>query len=96
MGPFTYKVFNLYHSKQCGTYSLTLVTTISPSSVSPSILGYAPPQAEAFFIHTLAPPLATLNGTRRLTTFVRKTFDTRSRSNPSSNQALIPIVGAQR
>jgi hypothetical protein len=46
------------------------------------------PQAEAFFIHTLAPPLATLNGTRRLTTFVRKTFDTRSRSNHSSNHRL--------
>jgi hypothetical protein len=27
MGPLTYKVFNLHHSKQCETYSLTLVTT---------------------------------------------------------------------
>jgi hypothetical protein len=68
-------VVKLTHfSKQCMTYSLTLTTTISPSSVNPSILGYAPPQAEVFFIHTLGPPLATLNGIRRLTTFVRKTF----------------------
>ncbi|MCI86320.1 hypothetical protein A2U01_0107601, partial [Trifolium medium] len=48
------------------------------------------PQAEAFFIHTLVWPLATLlNGTRRLITFVgKKTFDTRSQFNPSSNHRL--------
>ncbi|MCI85374.1 hypothetical protein A2U01_0106653, partial [Trifolium medium] len=61
---------------------------MSPSSMSPSI--HAPPQAENQ--HTLAPPLPLLNGTRHLTTFVSKTFDTRSWSNPSSNQALIPLL----
>ncbi|GAU51159.1 hypothetical protein TSUD_411960 [Trifolium subterraneum] len=63
-----------------------LLCTISPSSVSPSIPGYAPPQAEAFSatLH-LYRRCHTAHGTRLLTTFVRKTF-----VEPS---ALIPLLG---
>ncbi|MCI62631.1 hypothetical protein A2U01_0083888 [Trifolium medium] len=48
------------------------------------------PSSGSFFNYTtLALPLPLLNGTRRLTTVVRKTFDTKSRLNPS---ALIPLL----
>ncbi|MCI75480.1 hypothetical protein A2U01_0096749, partial [Trifolium medium] len=51
------------------------------------------PQAEAFFIHTLAPPLATLNGTCRLTTIVRKTFDKEPVEPFVEPLAWIPLLG---
>jgi hypothetical protein len=89
MSHFTYKVFNLHFSKQCETSHLTLATTISHLSVSP-LIHHAPPQAEAFSpINTCTcTAIVVINGTRRLTTFVKKALDTRSRSNPSSNHRL--------
>jgi hypothetical protein len=41
--------------------------------VSP-LIHHDSPQAEAFFIHTLASPLWLLNVTRRLTTFCEEDF----------------------
>ncbi|MCI29242.1 hypothetical protein A2U01_0050451, partial [Trifolium medium] len=41
-----------------------------------------PLKRKLFQPHTLAPPLPLLNETRCLTTFVRKTFDTRIRLPP--------------
>jgi hypothetical protein len=89
MSTLIYKVFNLYHSKQCGTSHLTLATTIFPSSVSP-LIHHAPPQAKVFLATYICTCTAVnmLNRTRFLTTFVRKTFDTRSRSNLSLNHRL--------
>ncbi|MCH82122.1 hypothetical protein A2U01_0002919 [Trifolium medium] len=49
----------------------------------------------SFFIHTLVPPLPMLNGTRRLTNFVRKTFDTRSQSNPRRTIDSDTTIGSQ-
>ncbi|MCI19796.1 hypothetical protein A2U01_0040956, partial [Trifolium medium] len=60
------------------------IPTISPSSVSQSILYvHTPPQTEVFYLYTCTAIVA-LNMTRRLTTFVKNTFDTRSRSKPLS------------
>jgi hypothetical protein len=45
----------------------------------------SPPQVEVFYSYICTSIVATLNGTRRLTTFIMKIFDTRSWWNPSSN-----------
>jgi hypothetical protein len=77
-------------------FSLTLATTISPSSVSSSTLGYAPPQAEALFIHTLAPSLAILNETCRHTTFIRNIFYSRIWTNLVEPPTLILLLDHER
>ncbi|PNX98610.1 hypothetical protein L195_g021860 [Trifolium pratense] len=64
--------------------------------VSPSILGYVPPQAEASFSYTtLVPSLATLfNGTRCLTSFCHEDFRYKESVEPFVEpSALIPLLG---
>jgi hypothetical protein len=88
MGPLTYKVSNLHFYKQSETSHLTLATTISPPKCE-SFNSSCFPSRGSFFSPTYTcTVVVVLNGTHSLTTFDRKTFDTRSRSNPSLNYWL--------
>jgi len=89
MDHFTYKVFNLHFSKSCDTSNTQFAT---------QQIHYVPLKWK-LFIHrhllalVIALSLSLLNNTCRLTVIVRKTFDTRNRSNPCQITTLILLLG---
>jgi len=99
MGPLTYKVFNLYFSIRCGTYKSHLHTTL-PLKCESINSSCSPLKRKLFHPHTLililVPPLSphTTEPAAR-TPLVRRTFDTRSQSNPSSNHDSDTTVGSR-
>lgn len=91
MGTLTYKVFNLYFFKQCGTSYSHLYTIISSSSVSSfTILSL---KWKLYHPHTLVASSEAIQLARCLTTTMLERFLIQEVSLLLKSSALIPLFG---